>query len=101
MQGPGLTNSWIGALCTFRQEITAITCAIEGMFHQFKVDDAHRDNLRFLWWMDSDYSKSPSEFGMTVYLFGAKSSPSCANFGFKQIALDGEQTFGEIWILCR
>ena len=32
---------------------------------------------------------------MTVHLFGATSSPGCANFGFKQIAEDYQDVFGQ------
>ena len=31
---------------------------------------------------------------MTVHLFGAGSSPGCANYGLKQIADDHEEEFG-------
>ena len=31
---------------------------------------------------------------MTVHIFGATSSPSCSNFGLKQVALDYESEFG-------
>ena len=41
-----------------------------------------------------DYTKSPVEFRMTVHLFGATSSPDCANFGLKRIATDNEAEFG-------
>ena len=34
------------------------------------------------------------EFRRTVHLFGATSSPGCANFGLKQVANDHESEFG-------
>ncbi|XP_053390135.1 uncharacterized protein LOC128553049 [Mercenaria mercenaria] len=64
------------------------------MFHQFKACKAHRDYLRFLWWEDDDFERSPTEFRMTVHLFGATSSPGCANFGMKNMASDNEEQFG-------
>ncbi len=94
LQGPDLTNHLLGVLCRFRQNPIAFTCDVESMFHQFKVITAHRDFLRFLWWEDGDTSKPPVEFRMTVHLFGAGSSPACANFGLKQIANDYEEAFG-------
>ena len=33
---------------------------------------------------------------MMVHLFGAVSSPGCANFGLKRAADDGEFEFGEV-----
>ena len=40
------------------------------------------------------HHQPPSEFRMTVHLFGAGSSPGCANYGLKQIADDHEEEFG-------
>ncbi|KAK3719598.1 hypothetical protein QZH41_015732, partial [Actinostola sp. cb2023] len=48
LQGPDLTNTLIGVLCRFRQEPIVFACDIEGMFHQVRVNEDHRDLLRFL-----------------------------------------------------
>ena len=95
LQGPDLTNKLVGVLCRFRKESIAFTCDVEKMFHQFRVNPDHRNYLRFLWWNSKDYSKEPNEYRMTVHLFGAKSSPGCANFGFKKIANDNQDEFGK------
>ncbi|KAK3737845.1 hypothetical protein QZH41_004783 [Actinostola sp. cb2023] len=94
LQGPDLTNNLVGVLCRFRQEPIAITCDVEGMFHQFYVDKEDRDLLRFLWWEDGNIDTNPIEYRMKVHLFGAASSPGCANFAFKKAADDGESEFG-------
>lgn len=95
LQGPDLINSLIGVLNRFRQEQIAIVCDIEQMFLQFKVKPEHRDYLRFLWFEDcGDLSAEPVEYRMNVHLFGAASSPGCANFGLKRIADDNESEFG-------
>ena len=94
LQGPDLTNSLLGVLCRFRQEQIAIVCDIEQMFLQFRVKSEHRNYLRFLWWDDNDTTKDPCEYRMNVHLFGAASSPGCANFGLKQIANDNEHLYG-------
>ena len=94
LQGPDLTNKLLGVICRFRQEPVAVMCDIEQMFYQFRVSKDHRDYLRFLWWDTDDYTKNPVEFPMTVHLFGATSSPGCANFGLKRIATDNEAEFG-------
>lgn len=88
LQGPDLMNSLTGVLMRFRKESIAFALDIEKMFHQFRVSPQHTDYLRFLWWEDGDLSKPPTEYRMTVHLFGAVSSPGCANFALKQIASD-------------
>lgn len=94
LQGPDLTNSLVGVLCRFRQQPVAITADIESMFYQVKVPEAQRDYLRFLWWPDGNITLEPKEFRMTVHLFGAISSPSCANFALRRTAMDNELQFG-------
>ena len=56
------------------------------MFHQVRVDSVDRSFLQFLWWPNRDLSRDPKTFRMTVHLFGATSSPSCASFCLKQSA---------------
>ena len=90
-----MTNDLTGVLLRFRQEPIAVTCDIEGMFHQVRVNPEHRDLLRFLWWEDNDPSKGLVDYRMTVHLFGATSSPSCANFALKETANDFEGEYGE------
>lgn len=58
------------------------------------MHEEDRDLLRFFWWENSDLNAAPTEYRMRVHLFGAASSPGCANFGFKQAANDGEKEFG-------
>lgn len=94
LTGPDLTNGLVGVLCRFRRDPVAFMCDLEAMFHQFKVDKRHRNLLRFLWWPDGDVKAAPVEYRMTVHLFGAGSSPGCANFALKRIATDHEEEFG-------
>ena len=88
------TNSLLGVLCRFREENVAFICDITKMFYQFKVSPHQRDYLRFLWWKDGDVTKEPAVYRMTVHIFGATSSPSCSNFGLKQVASDYQSEFG-------
>ena len=44
---------------------------------------------------NGDTSTEPKEYRMTVHLFGAVSSPACANFALKRAAEDGEEEFGK------
>ncbi|KAL0187614.1 hypothetical protein M9458_014713, partial [Cirrhinus mrigala] len=90
LQGPDLTNTLLGVILRFRQEPIAVMADIEGMFHQVKVPKQFLDFLRFLWWPNGDISQPLEEFRMTVHLFGAVSSPSCANFALRKTADDNE-----------
>lgn len=63
------------------------------MFHQFYMHEADRNYLRFLWWKDWNFNAKPQVFRMKVHLFGAASSPGCANYGLKQLAKDNESQF--------
>ena len=69
-------------------------CEIEGTFHQVKVKEEYRDLLQFLSWEDGNLTKEPKVYRMTVHLFGATSSPGCANFALKSTANDFEEEFG-------
>ena len=95
LQGPNLTNTLIGVLSRFRQEAVAFMCDIEAMFHQVRVNEEHRDFLRFLWWDKGDTSNEPEEYRIRVHLFGATLSPGCANLGLKATAEDNEEDLGK------
>ena len=47
LQGPDLINGLVGILCRFRQERVAVVCDIRKMFYQFRVNEEHRNFLRF------------------------------------------------------
>lgn len=86
LSGPDMINNLTGVLVRFRQHQIAIMCDIEKMFHQFVVKESDRNYLRFLWWKDGDINTQPQTHRMTVHLFGAVSSPGCANYGLKHLA---------------
>ena len=95
LQEPDLTNSIVGVLTRFRQESIALMADIEAMFHQVNVCYKDRDFLRFLWLPVNNLDTEPEEFQMTVHLFGAKSSPTCANFALQKTAIDNADEFDE------
>ena len=66
---------------------------IESMFYQVRVHEYDTDTLRFLWWPAGDLSKDPVEYRMLVHLFGAVSSPSCANYALKETATDNKHKY--------
>ena len=88
ISGPDLANQLIGVLMRFRQEQVAIIADIEKMFYQVLVPENQRSLLRFWWWPNSDLRYDPINMEMTVHLFGAVSSPGCANFALKKSAQD-------------
>ena len=90
IQGPLLTNDLTGVRLRFRQEPMAVTCDIEGMFHQVRFNPEHRDLLRFLWWEGNYLSKE-----IRRLQHGGTSFPSCANFVLKQTENDVEGEYGE------
>lgn len=90
LQVPDLTNHLIGVLLRFRQEPIAMMADIQAMF-QVKVSEEDEDFLRFLWWPGGDVSLTPVEYRMTVHLFGAVSSPSCANYAPRRTAEDNRR----------
>lgn len=93
LQGPDQTNSLVGVLNRFREGYVAMAADIEGMFLQVKVDPDDCDMLRFLWWPEGDIREQPEEYQMLVHLFGATSSPSCANFALRKTADDNRNDF--------
>jgi len=93
LQGPDLLNSLIGVLLRFREGRIAMVSDIESMFHQVRVDPKDHSLLRFLWWPQGDTSLPPVDYCMKVHLFGATSSPSCANFSLLQTAEDNSDLY--------
>ncbi|CAC5426191.1 unnamed protein product [Mytilus coruscus] len=66
---------------------------IDSMFYQARVPSHDFNFLRFLWWENGDHSKQPVEYKMVVHLFGATSSPSCANYALRKTASELKGTF--------
>ena len=92
LQGPCLTNDLTGVLIRFREEEVAFSADIEGMFYQTNVTPSDTDALRFLWWPGS-IDDIPEDYKMLVHIFGAKSSPCCANKALSMTAQDNERKY--------
>lgn len=86
--GPDLTSSLVGVLIRFREELIPFTADIESMFYQVRVPEHQQSFLRFLWWPNGDLSKELKAYQMCVHIFGASSSPGCANFALRRTAVD-------------
>ncbi len=91
LTGPDLTNGLTGVLCRFRKYPITVICDVVRMFHRFHVSQEDRDYLRFLWWENGDTNSVPKDYCMKVHLFGAASSPGCANYGMKYLACQNER----------
>ena len=88
LQGPDLTNALTDVLIRFRQEVIAFKADIESMFLRVQVPQQQRDFIRFLWWENGNPEGPIEEYRVTSHLFGAVSSPSCANYALQQTARD-------------
>ena len=95
LQGPDLTNNLVGILTCIPQEPVALMANMESMFHQVRISPNDCDTLQFLWWTNNDLNSEPEEYQMMVHLFGATSSPSCANFSLRRTAEDNCQEFSK------
>ena len=78
LQGPSYINDLSGVFIRFRQDRVAFTADIEAMFYQTRVIEDDTDALRFMWWPNG-FHNPPEDYKMLVHIFGAKSSPCCAN----------------------
>ena len=94
LQGPDLTNSLMGVLLRFRQGNLTLVGDLEKMFYQVKVPKDQVDFLRLWWFPDGNLENPPVEYRLTVHVFGAVSSPSCANYALRRTALDNQKDFG-------
>ncbi|XP_051784790.1 uncharacterized protein LOC127528351 [Erpetoichthys calabaricus] len=95
LKGPDLTNTLIGVLTRFREEPIALMADIKSMFYQVKVPEEDTDLLHFLWWPEGNLNNGLEEYKMTVHLFGATSSPSCASYALRRTAEDARCTAPE------
>ena len=89
--GPDLLQNLIGIICRFREKPFGMSANFETMFLQVKVPDADAKCLRFLWRENQSYDLSTYEY--TRLIFGAKDSPTCANYALQRKATDNEDKF--------
>ena len=84
--GPDLLQSLIGIISRFREHQIALSANIEAMFLQVAVPKDDSRYLRFLWREDPERREEIDEY--TRHVFGAKRSPTCANYALHQVAKD-------------
>ena len=84
LPGPDLLQNLIGIIFRFREHQIALSADIEAMFLQVAVPSDDSRCLRFLWRDDPEQRIEVYEY--TRHVFGAKSSPTCANYALHQVA---------------
>ena len=81
--GPDLLQTLIYVLFRFRQHPYAVSADIKGMFLQVGVLQSDQPSLRFMWWEDPTTNVVVYQY--TRHIFGAKDSPTCANYAFNAL----------------
>ena len=97
--GPDLLQNLLYIILKFRQHQYAVSADIEGMFLQVGVPDKDQTSLRFLW---REYpTQKVVVHQYTRHIFGAKDSPTCANYALQRTADDNCKEFsraaGNVW----
>ena len=93
LTGPDLLQNLIHVLLRFRQHQFAVSADIEGMFLQVGVPDCDQPSLRFLW--REDPTTNVVVYQNTRHIFGAKDSPTCANYALQRTARDNVNQYPE------
>ena len=86
LTGHDLLQNLIYVFLRFRQQPYAVSADIEGMFLQVGVLPSDQPSLRFLW--REDPTTNVAVYQNTRRIFGAKDSPTCANYALQRTARD-------------
>ena len=89
--GRDLLHGLIGTIFRFCERPIALTADIESMFLQVLVPEQDKSCLRFLWRPRTYEPVQIDEYQRHV--FGAKISPTCANYALKRVGLDNEEMY--------
>ena len=89
LKGPDLLQSLHGVLLRFRQDRYALVADIYQMFHQIRVRPEDQPALSFLW--RGLEARTPDLFQMMVVIFGARCSPSIANYVLRRTLAEENQ----------
>ena len=89
LAGPDQLHGLIGTIFRFQAGPIALSADVEAMFLQ--VPERDKSCLRFLW--RPTVNEPVKIFEYQRHVFGAKSSPTCANYAMKRVAIDNEDKF--------
>ena len=93
MVGPNLLQNITFVLSRFRQHKYAVSADIVGMFLQVGVLARDQISLSFLWSEDTTPDVVVHQY--TRNIFGARVSPTCANFALRKTVTDKMSTYPE------
>ena len=93
LTGPDLLQNLIHVLLRFRQHQFAVSADIGGMFLQVGVPDCDQPSLHFLWREDPTTNVVVYQYARQI--FGAKDSPTCANYALQRTARDNVSQYPE------
>ena len=93
LTGPDLLQNLVTVSLRFRRHAFAVSADIESMFLQVGVPESDRPSIRFLWREDPNSELVVYQY--TRHIFGAKDSPTCANYALRQTAEDNRSELPE------
>ena len=91
LAGPDLLHGLIGTIFRLHEEPIALTADIESMFLHVQVPEQDKSGLRFLW--RSRTNEPVQIYDYQRHVFGAKSSPTCANYALERVGLNNEEQY--------
>ena len=89
--GPDLLQNLELIIVWFREKSFGMSADIEAMFLQVQVPPEDAKYLRFVWRENQSDDISTYEYPRRI--FGAKDSPTCANYALQRTAMDNEEEF--------
>ena len=88
---PDLLHGLIGTIFGFQEGPIALTVDIESMFLQVQIPERDKSCLRFLW--RPTMNKPAQIYEYQRHDRDAKSSPTCANYALKRVAINNRDQF--------
>ena len=85
LAGPDLLHGAVGTIFRNREGPIALRADIESMFLQVQVPEQDRSALRFLW--RPKFNELVQIYEGQRHVFGAKSSPTYANYALKRVGI--------------
>ena len=91
LAGPDLLHGFIATIIRFREGPIALTADIESKILQVQVPERDEICLRLLWRPTTNEPVLLYEHQR--HAFGGRSSPTCANYALKRVAIKNEDDF--------
>ena len=93
LTGADLLQNLMHTLLRFHEHKFAVSADFEGMFLQVRVLEQDQPSIRFLW------RDAPNDdivvYPYVRHIFGAKDSPTCANYALQRTAADNAVSFAD------